>query len=758
MRLKNLYLSILLILYLIVINIGLSEAVVLDSYLDDFDDYQDDGTIAGVKSWKVTQGEAADAVTQSSVTFSGSGKSLKLAGNLTPVNAIRDASYGSLTPTWIGFSVKPAYSGQNPSVPVSGIAAICFSYYGRILASDAALWVDTGKSYTMDEWYDVVLKLNFKTHRYDLYVNSKLNPDVQFLPLKTDLKFINTSIDSLKRLKLYGSYFSKLSDDVYVDDVSVTYIDKLEIVSLPQELMLDQPSGPIIVQLQNSLSEPQTAMSDFVLELKSSSSKGRFSLNRDLWKDTAQLVIPKDSQQAVFYYKDTLAGKPLITISEYPDTGITDALQQQEIVAEVSYFDVAVISPRIAGEDFLIEIKTKDEQGQVNESYSGSVRIAVNYISPSAGNYKILPDEVSGFAKGVLKVNANYPDCGIITIIVSDAVNSSKSGTSPQILFLPAGFKVTAIENQIISKPFNLAISAENRLGMVAPNYNSVVNVYPLAVSPVEIPGAVLSPSVVGGVEFKNGIASAEMIYNLYGRIKIRVEDSNNPAKQGLSDEIKFLPKGISLSVEQPVSGRDFFYVGEPIGIILKVEDEAGNPVSNYSGTIELDSPAGLEISSVYIFTAGDAGQHKFLADSSKPGDYIVSADAEGQLKAESPRIKIKDASIQVVDATAPIGSGEVVIQLVDETGRVISSENKLEINVAAVEDIANNSVSLPSEPVTFIEGKAVIPVFNSEAETVTIIPASSYKLNVKKGTIVFGKAGASGIGTLMWRELKGKR
>lgn len=757
MKLK-LYLFILVILKLLVINADLSYAVILDSYLDDFDDYQDNVGIDGVGDWEVIQGEGANAVTQSTVTFSGSGKALKLASNLTPVNIVRDASYGSLTPTWVHSSVRPAYSGQNPVVPASGIAAVCFSYYGKILASDGLSWVDTGKSYTIGEWYDLILKLNFKTHCYDLYVNSKLSPDVQFIPIKTALKFIDTSINALSRIKLYGSYFSRLSDEVYIDEVSVTYIDKLEIISNPQELMSDQASWPIIVQLQNSLSEAQTAVSDIVLELKSTSSKGRFSLNRELWKDIGQLVIPKDSQQAVFYYKDTIAGRPVITVSEYPDTGINDASQQESIVSKVSCFSVEVISPRVAGEDFSIEIRAKDEQGNVNESYSGSVNIEADYISPSNGSCKISPKKASGFAKGVLKVNTNYADCGLITIIVSDSEDSSKTGTSQQILFLPASFSLKAEKSQVVSKPFNLSITAKNAQDVTARNYNSMVNLYPLAITPQDIPAAVLSPSAVSGVEFKDGNADAAMNYNLYGRIKIRAEDSNNAAKQGITDEINFLPKRASISVENPSGGRDFFYVGEPFEIILKVEDELGKPIPNYSGTAELESGFGLVVPSEYIFTDIDAGQHKFLLSSLKPGNYKVNAKIEKILKAESPQIKINDASIQVIDATSPIGSGEVVIQIVDELGNVITSENDLTINVTVVEDIVNNSVSLPSGPITFTEGKATIPVIDTESETVTIIPASSYKINVKKGTIVFGKAGKSGIGTLMWRELKGKR
>lgn len=730
-------------------------AAVLDSYLENFDSRQDGATIDSIDSWSVSQGATTGALVQSSVTPSGSGRALKLTGALTTVQLGRSKSYGSLTPTWIRYSARPGYSAQNPSVPTSGIGAACFSYNGKVLAANGSSWVDTGMSYTVGEWYDVAMKLNFKTHRYDLYLSPKATPKVQFLPIKEGLKFIDTSVNSLSKIKFYGSYSTTLSDDVYIDDVSVTYIDRLEIISTPQKLMLDQASGPITVQLQSSNAEPQTAISNITLELKSTSPKGKFSLSRDPWKDTEQVVIQKDAQQAVFYYKDTVAGKPIITVSEYPDQGFTDATQQQEIVTKVSYFDLEATSPRVAGENFLLKISAKNEDGTINESYAGEVTITANYLSPASGTYKLSPDNASGFAKGKLELNIAYPDCGLITITVADKDNPSKTGTSAQLLFLPASFSLNADNLQTVAKPFSLSISAKNTQGATCPNYNSIVNLYPVAVVPQNISGGLLSPATISGSEFKNGIANVNLAYNLYGTIKIRAEDVNDTHKQGLSNEITFLPKGLSVSVEQPAGGRDFFYIGEPIGIIVKVEDELGNPIPNYPGIVELSSSAGLALPSDYTFNDVDAGQHRFLASPVQAGDYTVIAKAEGALKAESPKITVKNASIQVLDTTSAVGTGEVVIQIVDEQGNVITSENNLVLNVNVVEELGNNSVSLPSGPITFSEGKAIIPVSDSEAETVTIVPSSMFKIEVKKGTITFGRAGKTGISTLMWRELK---
>ena len=110
---------------------------------------------------------------------------------------------------------------------------------------------------------------------------------------------------------------------------------------------------------------------------------------------------------------------------------------------------------------------------------------------------------------------------------------------------------------------------------------------------------------------------------------------------------------------------------------------------------------------------------------------------------------------MQVIDTTSPIGTGEVVVQLVDENGNIITSENNLPVSINTAEEFDNNSVYLPPEPVALKNGRAIIPISDTEAETVTIIPSSPFKIKIKKGTVTFGQIGRSGISEQMWRELK---
>ena len=96
------------------------------------------------------------------------------------------------------------------------------------------------------------------------------------------------------------------------------------------------------------------------------------------------------------------------------------------------------------------------------------------------------------------------------------------------------------------------------------------------------------------------------------------------------------------------------------------------------------------------------------------------------------------------------------MILLLDQNGRVVESENEALLTVALLEENPNQSVSssVLSQPVKITRGRAVIPISDSEAETVTLIPSSALGLKVQTGTVTFGRFATKGIGVLLWREV----
>ncbi len=753
-------------MFLVAISIGTvpfgdspSAYAVTDSYLEDFNSRQSDVTIDGVDSWGVSQGGTSNAVVQESVTPTGTGKSLKITGATPTVIAARSASYGSVSPTWVRYLVRAISGTKQRSVPSSGIAAVTFNYTGKILANDGTSWVDTGQTWEAGEWYEVILKLDFTTHRYDLYISPVAVPKTQFIPVKSNLQFIDTSVTKLSKFNYYGAYSTSQTATSYVDDVSVTYIYRLEFITTPQTVVQDAVSSPMTVQLQSFYAEPQTAIEDYILDLKSTSAGGKFSLTQQPWGNITQITLPKFSQSVSFYYKDSAVGSPIITVSEYVDKGWVDALQEQRVILKTAHFEVSATTPQVAGGSFALTIISKTENGDIDREYSGTVDLAVTYVSPSSGTKQLSVTSASGFSEGRLELPISYPDAGTISIAVSDHDDPSKNGTSGSILFLPDSFSVSVQDaSQIVGKPFELTVGAKNIQGQLTPNYKSNVKLTPVFVNPISVEGAAFSPGTIEGTAFSGGNATLAVGYNRWGTIKLKVEDALYPAKTGESSQIKFVPQAVKITVSVPPSGRDFFYIGEVFTVEVSIDDAGASPIPNFIGNVSIATASNLNLPSEYTFIGADQGKHKFNVSANSVGTYTVTArEPDSGLAATSSQIVVKNATLVVIDTTSPIGTTEVIIQLVDDEGNLITTESQLEILITLIEAIDNISASSPSTvtPVRFVNGQVRVPVSDTEGEEVGIEPLSQLGLKVRKGKVTFGRVAKRGIGTLLWREIK---
>jgi hypothetical protein len=746
------------LIVIIAFSFGVAQAAIIDTYVEDFDARQDNITINAVDSWSVDQGSTASAITQDSVSYSGDGNSLQLTGAETTVNVSRAATYGGLSPCWIEYVVKPAVGAQARNVPSGKIAAVTFDYTGSIFASDGSSWADTGVDFSEGTWYRVTLKVDFSTHLYDIYIESVDAPDVEFTPDAQNLDFIDTSINSLSQINFGGVYNTSRADDSYIDDIVVHFVDRLNIITASQNLSQEQASNVITVQLQNAYSEAQTAWKDIIIELASSSGQGEFSLDKDDWQSVSQAVIPEDSQSVSFYYKDSTVGKPIITVSEYPDREWTDASQQQKVISRIAGFNVSVTTPHTAGQYFDVEITALDDDGAVNEFYTGEVEILTNYVYPASGTLSVSPSNASGFDEGILNLEMMYPDCGTIEISVRDTQESSKIGYSGEISFIPASFSVTADSPQVVNSTFSITVNAYNDAGEICPNYQGSVSLSPVYVSPSAVSGAQITPVTISADDFTNGTAEVSAVYNRWGTVKIKAHDESYPAIVGESQFLDFIPGDLLVEVQPPAGDRNFFYTGEDIEVVVSLSDANNAPIQNYQGTVAISSTFGLDITESYQFQVQDAGTKSFLVSAESPNSYYIEVeDQVNNLEKRSDKIKVKRATLIVVSTFAPVGSTEVIIRLEDAAGNLIISEDELNVNVSLEEEIDNESASSPAlkKPVTFNKGIAKVLISNSQAEIVTIVPEAAYDFKIKKGTVTFGRLAKSGIGALMWREIK---
>ncbi|MFH1645569.1 MAG: hypothetical protein ABIB11_04020, partial [Candidatus Omnitrophota bacterium] len=226
----------------------------------------------------------------------------------------------------------------------------------------------------------------------------------------------------------------------------------------------------------------------------------------------------------------------------------------------------------------------------------------------------------------------------------------------------------------------------------------------------------------------------------------------------GQMDNVIFKAASLEIEIDDPPGGRDFFYTGEDMDITLKALDSAGDEIANYSGLISINPIDGFDLPSEHQFIATDAGSYTITSTAEFAGTYNIdiSSSFDGLL-AESEDIEIKQATIQVVSTSAPVGSTEVLIKIVDEDGAIIKSENTVTIIVELEEEYPDSSAATTatSEVLTFREGIARILISDPQPEVVTITPKSDYKFKVKKGSVKFGRIAKTGIGALMWREIK---
>ncbi|UCD54730.1 MAG: hypothetical protein JSV93_04190 [Candidatus Omnitrophota bacterium] len=759
---------------------GVSEAAVVDTYYDDFDDRQADATIDGVDHWSVDKGNTNYAVTQETTTLTGTGNAIELTGDETSVNVSRTKVIGDLSPCWVEYYVRPGVGNQTQDIPAGKAAAVTFDHTGKILAADGSSWMDTEKTFTADSWYRVLLKLDFSKHLYDIYIFPASVPREKFIPAKENLRFIDTSINSLGGLGFEGVYNATQdeSDDSYIDNLLVNFVRRLEIITSVRALTKGEISQPIIVQLQNEVSAPQTAWEDITLELRSESENGEFSLDKDDWQPIEQIIIPEGNFQGEFYYKDTEVGSPIISVKEYPDRGWETGLQKQKIVSELTYFDVSLMTPQIAGEYFEMKITAKDEDGEASKGYDGTIELRAKYVSPETGTMNIITPSpfplpfgerarpaprndmgVRGFKEGVLELEAMYPDCGYIEIEVIDIEDPDKTGISGETLFIPASFGVTPLEEvQIVSKPFTLEVTSFNAQKDVTPNYEGPCELTGLHILPEHVLKAVMSPNQLDEKDFDGGRAELEVTYNRWGELKIKAQDSAHPSRMGLSEIVKFHPESIKVEVKPPPGERIFFYTGEEIEITVSLLDEAGEPVVNYLGSIAIDASPELALLPAYQFTESDEGTHAFVVACDSSDEYFVTVEEKSAgISAESPPIKVKQATIVVIPKESPTGTAEVTIIITDEEGNIITSESDMLVWVSLEEEFPNDSALSTAilRPVIFHNGVSRIIITDPEAEVVTVTPRSEYEFKIKQGTVTFGRIAKKGIGTLLWRELK---
>ncbi|MDP1854395.1 MAG: hypothetical protein Q8L26_09400 [Candidatus Omnitrophota bacterium] len=434
--------------------------------------------------------------------------------------------------------------------------------------------------------------------------------------------------------------------------------------------------------------------------------------------------------------------------------------------AVASGFTVSASSPQTAGTPFALTITAKDANGNTVTTYSGTATLTTNYVSPGSGSYTISPTSTSSFTSGVATVNVTYADAGIITITATDT--NSKTGTSNQILLLPANFLVesTGGTSQVVGKAFNLKVTARNSSNNTTPNYNREVNLTASNVTPTGT-SPTISPTSITGSSFSSGAKTVSLTYNKWGTAKITATDSGYSTVTGTtSSAVNFYPNSFSIDVAAPAASRSKFYLEEPFDITVKALDYSDNVIVNYAGTVTFPAVSDVDVPDDYTFLSSDSGQHAFSLSCDKEKTFKLKVNDKTYTSAtgESSDISLMYGKIKVNDASGKIGTINTTVEIVDKKGKVIASDDSTTFVVILSESKNNNTATASSADLTVSGGTVAISVTDTELESVTVTPDSTPYLEPESGTVTFsetavGGGGARRIGSgarvLWWRELR---
>ncbi len=210
-------------------------------------------------------------------------------------------------------------------------------------------------------------------------------------------------------------------DTVTGDTVSETDV-QLSLTTESQTITAGEVSMVMTVQTQKLSGNPLNVTADTTVNLSTTSTFGTFYSDSAGTIQITSVTIIFGTNSASFYYKDTMAGTPIMTGAESPDQGWTDAVQQETIThAALDHFIFDTIPARIEGTAFDITITALDTYGNTVTSYTGT-----NSLSDSTGT--ITPASTGAFSSGVWSgdVTITLPQDGV-TITTT---GGGKSGTS----------------------------------------------------------------------------------------------------------------------------------------------------------------------------------------------------------------------------------------------------------------------------------------------------------------------------------------
>jgi len=242
---------------------------------------------------------------------------------------------------------------------------------------------------------------------------------------------------------------------------------------------------------------------------------------------------------------------------------------------QLTGFSVSAPAEAISGEDFFLQIKAHDQNGNLITNYS-DIGKSIKLIS--SGTQPLMPNSLSAtsFIGGIATVKALYKKAEDIVITVKDFSESSV-GKSSVIKVKPNSihhFTINVPDLATAGSKFSVTVHALDAYDNLVVDYDALgkgVNVSSSGTSKI-------SPDFIPSSSFKAGVAEVSFVYNKAENITINLSEKDRP-DISMSNRVTVQPGGIDRFV---VTTEGVAIAGKPFTVKIKAVDSNDNVISNY--------------------------------------------------------------------------------------------------------------------------------------------------------------------------------
>ncbi len=344
-----------------------------------------------------------------------------------------------------------------------------------------------------------------------------------------------------------------------------------------------------------------------------------------------QAALPADytftaADQGIHTFSATLttAGTQSLTATDTTTGSLTGT--QAGIMVNPGSTSVLLVfgfpSPTTAGTPGGVEVIAEDAFGNVTPGYTGTVHLTSS--DPQAaleGDHTFTAADNGRYAFGVVLYTA-----GMQSITAADTDDGSLTGTQDGIMVMAGAattFAVTGFPSPVAAgTPGTITVTALDAYGNVAVSYTGTVHL-----SSTD-PQAQLDADYTFTTA-DQGIHTFNAILYTAGTQALTATDVANTNLTGTQDGIQVVPGPVS---QFPLAAPASIVAGMPFSLTVYAEDQYGNIVPDYTGTVHFTSTdAQAVLPPDYTFTVDDAGVHTFTVVLATAGDQtITTTDADG--------------------------------------------------------------------------------------------------------------------------------